>query len=109
MKKELVTIKSPIKIIPSKNYLLVIEDADSVRHYWHNEHGKFQNGQYDGWSKSCKLKINKPMIIKSINIQIETGDNNIKVIFLNQEKITQIMKSKDTFSDLVLDIINNTQ
>lgn len=50
-----VVIKSPIKVIPSENYLLVIEDANGVRHYWHKKHknkyGDFQDGEYDGWSK----------------------------------------------------------
>jgi len=56
-------IKSPIKVIPSSNYLLVIKDADGIIHYWHKEHTsiiegkevKFEEGQYDGWSKDvCK-------------------------------------------------------
>lgn len=55
MINQTVKIKSPIKLISSKNYLLVLEDADGVTHYWHKKHenkyGKFKDGQYDGWSK----------------------------------------------------------
>ena len=55
-----VTIESPIKVMPSENYLLVIEDANGTRHFWHKEHenryGKFHSGQYDGWSKESEEK-----------------------------------------------------
>lgn len=60
MINQTVTIKAPIKVIDfkGKNYYLIIEDAEGVRHYFHNEHeneyGKFMQGQYDGWSlNSC--------------------------------------------------------
>jgi len=62
MIEQTVKIKSPIKVKPSENYLLVIEDADGVTHYWHKEHisviegeeVKFESGQYDGWSREMK-------------------------------------------------------
>ena len=55
---------TPIKVKPSENYLLVIEDADEVTHYFHNEHTsviegkevKFETGQYDGYSRDCKVE-----------------------------------------------------
>lgn len=51
-------LKTPIKVIPSDNYLLMIKDADNITHYWHKEHtsiidGKevhFKEGEYDGYS-----------------------------------------------------------
>lgn len=50
MINQTVIIKSPIRVIPSERYLLVIEDANGVTHYWHKEHknkyGKFASGQY---------------------------------------------------------------
>jgi hypothetical protein len=60
-----VNFKAPIKIIHSKIYYLIIEDADGVRHYFHhkhkNEYGDFKQGQYDGWSytpaKSFECKL----------------------------------------------------
>jgi hypothetical protein len=56
-----VTLKTPIKVIESKYYYLVIEDANGITHYFHNKHedekyGKFEQGEYDGWSKECKSK-----------------------------------------------------
>ena len=60
MIQQKVTIEAPIKVIPSDLYLLIIEDADGVRHYWHKEHenkyGKFAEGQYDGWSVDITKK-----------------------------------------------------
>lgn len=55
-------LKHPIKVILSELYLLIIEDANGVRHYWHNKHtstieGKevnFEEGQYDGHSRELK-------------------------------------------------------
>ena len=50
------TIKAPIKVIDfnGKNYYLIIEVAEGIRHYFHHEHeseyGKFIQGQYDGYS-----------------------------------------------------------
>ncbi len=53
MINQTLTLKAPIKIIPSKNYYLVIQDADGIKHYFHEEHtdkdGTFREGQYDGW------------------------------------------------------------
>jgi len=48
MEKEKVTIVVPIKVIPSKNYLLVIKDAEGRYHYFNDE------GEYDGWSEDVK-------------------------------------------------------
>jgi hypothetical protein len=56
MINQIVTIKAPIRIIPSKVYYLVVEDAEGVTHYFHNKHEnenrKFIQGQYDGWSSN---------------------------------------------------------
>lgn len=54
-----VIIKAPIKIIPSKNYYLVIEDADGVRHYFNDEHDDCVKGEYDGWSTTDDEKGKK--------------------------------------------------
>lgn len=62
MSKQKVTITAPIKVKPSENYLLVIEDADGVTHFFHKEHTatiegkevKFSDGDYDGYSRECK-------------------------------------------------------
>lgn len=63
MINQTVTIKSPIKVKQSKNYLLIIEDANLITHYWHRKHenkyGKFENGQYDGWSRKMSGIKNK--------------------------------------------------
>ena len=71
-------LKTPIKVIPSDNYLLMIKDDDNVTHYWHKEHtsiidGKevqFKEGEYDGYSRDfddCKLhwaiKLRKKLLI----------------------------------------------
>ena len=64
MTKQKVTITAPIRVKPSENYLLVIEDADGVTHYFHKEHTSiiegeevnFEDGQYDGYSHECKEK-----------------------------------------------------
>lgn len=65
-----VTIKSPITVIPSKVYLLVIKDANGVTHFWHKKHrnryGKFASGQYDGWSK--EMTENNCKKIRSYNV-----------------------------------------
>lgn len=51
-------IDSPIEVIPSEHYLLVIKDSKGITHYWHKEHineyGEFKDGEYDGWSKECR-------------------------------------------------------
>lgn len=60
-----VTLKSPIKIMSSENYSLVLKDADGITHYWHKEHTaiiedkevEFKEGQYDGWSKDIMRPI----------------------------------------------------
>ena len=63
IENNIVKIKSPIKVIPSEHYYLIIEDANGVRHYWHNKHeskeyGNFKEGAYDGWSKQVgKLEL----------------------------------------------------
>ena len=67
-----IKIKNPIKIIPSENYLLMIKDADGITHYWHKEHisiidgveVKFENGQYDGWSRKIDGKSQLHWAIK---------------------------------------------
>lgn len=50
MINQTVKIKAPIKIIPSKNYYLVIEDADGIVHYFDKEytdkHGASKQGEY---------------------------------------------------------------
>jgi len=59
LKENEVIIRSPIKVIPSKNYMLVIEDCEGTRHYWHNKHDdepKKKGGEYDGYDKGCKEK-----------------------------------------------------
>lgn len=58
MIEQTITIIAPIRVIPSELYLLIIEDAEGIRHYFHKEHTsiidgnvvKFENGQYDGHS-----------------------------------------------------------
>jgi hypothetical protein len=51
-----VCIQAPIRIINSGLYLLVIEDANGIRHYFHKEYYDQKNdyyveeGEYDGWS-----------------------------------------------------------
>lgn len=54
-----VEIVSPIKVIPSEQYLLVVEDATHTRHYWHKSHKsddgvEFKDGEYDGYSTNCE-------------------------------------------------------
>ena len=70
MENQKLTIELPIKVIPSEIYLLIIEGANEIRHYFHKEHTsiiegnevKFKNGQYDGWSKGmndvCGVNLN---------------------------------------------------
>lgn len=56
MEKKKVTITVPIKVMPSKNYSLVIEDAEGITHFFHKKHtanieGRkvyFKEGEYDG-------------------------------------------------------------
>ena len=60
-------LETPIKVIPSELYLLMIKDANNITHYWHKEHtaiinGKevhFKEGKYDGHSSeaSCDSKL----------------------------------------------------
>ena len=47
----MVTIKSPIKVLNFEKYMLALEDADGVIHFW------LKNGQYDGYDKECDVKI----------------------------------------------------
>jgi len=58
-----VKIKSPIKVISSNLYYLIVEDANGTRHYWnkaHNSiHGDIKEGTYDGWSKQLEKHMLK--------------------------------------------------
>ena len=73
-------LKHPIKVIQSKNYFLMIKDANNITHYWHKEHtsiinGKevqFKDGEYDGHSMGVlddsklhwAIKLRKKLLIK---------------------------------------------
>lgn len=62
---EKVTIATPIKVVKSEEYLLVIKDAQGEYHYFHKKHTKkikgknvtFKEGQYDG--KSIDMQLGK--------------------------------------------------
>jgi len=45
-----IVIVPPIKIIPSKEYALVVMDALDISHYFN------EDGSYDGWSKDCAIE-----------------------------------------------------
>lgn len=116
-----VKLKNPIKIIPSENYLLVIEDADGVNHYWHKKHtstieGKevhFKDGDYDGFSRDCKDVETKKYAIVKLNITNSSDNPETAILFGkgkyfehlnfgNSEHITIVSMSKDlTYTEII--------
>lgn len=49
------------------------------------------------------------MKIENISIHIEFDDTATEVVFSREESIAEIMSCKDSFPDMILDIINNAK
>ena len=64
IKKEQVILTAPIKVKSSKFYPIIIEDANSIFHYF------TENGKYDGYSSDCDPDIEHPELIGNPTIEL---------------------------------------
>ena len=55
MKNEEIKLKMPVKARKSDNYLVVLEDADGVIHYWSPD------GNYDGYDAPRESEMGKKL------------------------------------------------
>ena len=65
-------LKEPIKVVKSEHYLLVIEDADGVEHFW------LPDGTYDGYCRPCSKKEKATKLEEKGIDNVNIGDLTIE-------------------------------